>query len=306
MPGMHTSAVNKTAILVSYFIAHSRNGVMGLNCSRVARQRPNGVFPDDNHKGAQDPTSFSQGKGEVAGGLETVPAPPVVISWVLRDVAEWRPTWLLASIDKKMRRELHIEAHASRLFKCWTKHGDEFPKAFAAELSVLLETIPEEDFWGPIHERCLNKHGLLALFFAQISGASRSSSVHVRIGSKELWPSVLAEIRRKNERAFRSAEWAERAEWAEPADFTGMCGRDKMLEMLGCLEAYIPGEKEPHATGNSKRMMKAVKKLEFELTLAHNIAVEVHEKVRSEAKRERQKASLRRAPWERPECDAPI
>lgn len=253
--------------------------------TRAAKQRLDRVFPDDLYKRAHDlPTLYHGGTGVQAENTEEkLPGPWVVSSWVLRNVTEWRPVafWLLQSIDKKMERKLQIEAHAARLLQCWERYSNAFPMAFAEEMCAVLDSLPEEEFTGPITVDCVSKHGQVALFLAHIFGAGEggSSSSQVTMGSNEFWPSILEEIRWKHKH-FRKRR------------------RKRMLKMLSRLEGYITCKEECHGTRNSRRLTKAVKKLTAELSEAQKEAIEVREKIKMEAKRARLKASLSRPPWE--------
>lgn len=102
---------------------------------------------------------------------ELMPTPSLVISWVLRDVAESAfPQTLLDTYEDLPGPQ--TEAHASRLRECWKQHGDAFPTAFAAELSDFVESLQDEDF----KDHTAGKIVRVAIFMAEVLQAKTRSS----------------------------------------------------------------------------------------------------------------------------------
>lgn len=90
---------------------------------------------------------------------------------------------------------------------------------------------------------------ILTLFLVPLFGAYDSDpDLHVTRGSRELWPSVLEEFRRKHEQLSRGAEWAEPAttRW-----------RNKVLEFLRQMDCSLPYRHES-VSENSRRLRKVV------------------------------------------------
>lgn len=118
-----------------------------MSCSRLragTRAADVGISPEDVQKGQHellDTCQRTESGGRNTAAEDLTPAPSVVIAWVLRDVVDWK--WQPGTDEHQcLRRELQLAAHAARLLHCWeTRHGEEFAKAFAAELSVLVDDL---------------------------------------------------------------------------------------------------------------------------------------------------------------------
>ncbi|GAQ86051.1 hypothetical protein KFL_002670100 [Klebsormidium nitens] len=276
---------------------------MGLSCSSLgAGAKSDVISPEDLHK-KNVPISCqgasAEPKAEKTAAVDLKPTPSVVISWVLDDV--FRNTWELSREEGEMR-EVQLEAHANRLWSCWEMHGDEFAMAFAEELMARVEFIMCSD--SQLRE--------VAPFLVGLFGACTSGpSLHITRGSQELWPFVLEEIRRKNERLAHGAEWAapETTDW-----------RYKISNFLFYLKYHLMQFSEgEQSTEASSDLRKAIDKVTSELRMeqkkaqqeqadrkaeAKRLAKEAELKAKREqfkAKRQRFKDCLKRAPWDKEE-----
>lgn len=273
---------------------------MGLCFPCAAASAPaDDTLPSSLHKGAPKvehiESLLKSTAPEAAEGVEDPkPAPSVVISWVLHlnDVANSGiPQKLLVTEENCLKRDVQTEAHAARLRKCWEKHGDVFPKAFATEVSRFWQSLSDEDFKGLVAG---DKVTQIATFLAQIF-ASVNASMHVTRRSLELWPSVLEELRRKLEEMSKGAEWAapENKRWR---------GRTQIL--LQSVIVNLP--KEPlnsaknitFTTENHRNIAKAFDGLLEEMSAMEVKAYELQQEAEKEAKKEVFRASLNKAPWE--------
>lgn len=265
---------------------------MGVSCSCLGAAGPrpaDGISPEDVQKGQKELFDTCQGTTDSGAENSTAaedltPAPSVVIAWVLRDVAVWI-TFCEFDREEIMKRETQLAAHASRLLQSWKTHREEFPKAFAEELSVLLG--------GGVN---YGNRRHVAIFLLRLFGAYRNyegENLHLVIASQELWPPLLAAF-------LRQQVALEAVEPAEPASYRWLLG------LLHELDHSSPQPRGAHSTGSTKIVNKAVKRLEAELLRVHAKAIEM-EKRAAELQREaglaardaRVKASVKKAPWDK-------
>lgn len=262
---------------------------LSLSCLGAGARSADGIAPEDVHKSKTGPIQGVDLRAEkVPADVVLTPAPSVVIPWVISDVFRARDLTWHQSEDEKLKRELQLEAHAERLRDCWKKHQDDFTKSFAEELMKCIQA----------GQHTYNDFGEVTDFLVPLFGACRSNpSLHITRGSQELWHTVLEAFRRKHEQLAQGPEWAapETKRW-----------RERSSIFLHRMDSSIPYSKDKNFTQVSRRLAKAIKKITEQMSDEELRVVRAREKEAKKAieagmkaKKEKLKASLKKAPWDK-------
>jgi hypothetical protein len=208
---------------------------------------------------------------------QSMPAPSVVVPWVLRDLAASIDVYKMHDNQGVYMREALYKTHAERLLRCWSEHEQEFPGSLSQELLTFLRTkliSAEHGIPCDLHaEREVRKvAAFLVAFFCEdpLSLAEHKQGLN----GKSLWPPVVAALGKQA--TVRTTESADLdADWQENFFFKQIVSETYSLRA------------SQRALLSMRQLREAVQQL-----------IDDRTKAKDKALRDAAKASINRAPWE--------
>lgn len=210
---------------------------------------------------------------------QSMPAPSVVVPWVLRDLAASIDLYKLQYDDQGVyMKEALYEAHAERLLRCWSEHEQEFPGSLSQELLTFLRTnlkltsAERVSYESHVTNAVCKVAAFLVAFFCE---EPLSSAEHKQgLNGKSLWPPVVAALGKQatvctTESADLDAGWQENFFFKEIVS-------------------------ETYSLRASQRDLPSLRQLRH----AVQQLIDDRTKAKEQALRDAAKASINHAPWE--------
>jgi hypothetical protein len=272
------ATMKRLACLVEWLCSgRTSDGTAGASVVGVA---PEQLQKESNHyaPSLETPEQVSKLQDPKASE-ESMPAPSVVVPWVLQDLAASIDLYRLHDNQGVYMRKALYEAHAERLLRCWSEHEQEFPGSLSQELLTFLRTkliSAEHGIPCDLHaEREVRK--VVAFLVAFFCEDPLSSAEHKQgLNGKSLWPPVLAALAKQATVPTKESDLD--AGWQE--DFF-------LKEFVSMTSSRQTSQRALLSERNLGQLRQAVHQL-----------IEDRTKAKEKALTDAAKASLNRAPWE--------